>query len=646
MSIGFSSNRRGDGGQSEIIGLVLILGITMVAIGMILFFGGDALAGIDTEVQKESMKNQFALMDANMANSVLGGSEVQRTNLRMRGGVVTSQPEAAWMNISYEPSQESIDEHDAEFFHINTSIGNIEYSFDDTLMAYEGGGVWMKDEFADTSTMISPPEFHYSSLTLTVPKFNVTGDMQTAGDTRNLLVEADETRRMETRVDGFDENPVFPGQINITVHSQYYQAWADYFDKRTEGDVVDLDHDDKTVKLMLPVPEPGNIDSSISAEGNNLELIEEGFSDSYDSDAQAWSEGGTSYGNCAYEPLGFEGDIATGGQLNLEDNSCVFGDVVGTSSTGSANNIRDNVVVGGDVHSDNQIDITDDAQVLGDKIVASNHINIEDEADIEVNEIHSDGGDVDCDEDVTGSVDYINATGNVDQTCIDELGNPIVGDEVDSPELDTHEFEIGNLPGAPNDAEDFEDDTDDGCEAEGNNELRVSDDCEIESGSYEIDSMVIEDGATLQVNGDVNISMPGGGGDELDVSGTISIKGSLEFHVSGQMTVEMSGIVESDDEANEYDNEHVAEAFFLNAYGNTHIDIEDEAEITGVIYAPETQQAVVHENSQVFGAFITDGGGEVRGAVHYDVQLQHVQTTAELSEVYFLHVTETPIEVR
>jgi hypothetical protein len=130
----------------------------------------------------------------------------------------------------------------------DTKLGAVVYQIGETEIAYQGGGVWRKGP-GGSSTMISPPEFHYQGDTLTFPVIQVTGDDSVSGPTTGQI-DARSTEIIYPDGDPL-KNPLQNGKIRVTVQSEYWQAWTEYFETRTDSSSVDTDPDAKKVTATL-----------------------------------------------------------------------------------------------------------------------------------------------------------------------------------------------------------------------------------------------------------------------------------------------------------------------------------------------------------------------------------------------------------
>ncbi len=231
--------------QSEVIGIVLLLAISMMTIGMILAFGQPILSSTTSSLDFDRMENEFSVFDAKIGTAVLGSSETQRINLNLQGGQIVSVPDESYMKITYNDGVTST-------VLGNITMGYIEYRHEEGDIAFEGGGVWRSLD-RNHSAMISPPEFYYRGATLTVPTFNITDNISAAGSQQSLSVRAGSKPEILFPDNTFD-NPLDKGNVTVKVKSKYYKGWVDFFRERTRGSIRGVHHNNDTVIIELTVP--------------------------------------------------------------------------------------------------------------------------------------------------------------------------------------------------------------------------------------------------------------------------------------------------------------------------------------------------------------------------------------------------------
>ncbi len=259
-------------GQSETVGVALLLGITILGSVSVVGFGAASLDSARTSSVMEGTGHAMTQLDSQVAVVALGESDVQRFSLGRSGkGSYSIRPDEGWINVTHYNRTGS--EQTETLF--NKTMGSVVYKRNDRVVAYQGGGVWLERD--GNSVMVSPPEFHYRSATLTLPLIRISGSDNAAGQVTGRIVVEERSRRIfpnessaYTVGSGSYQNPVKDGKVTVTIHSDYYQAWAEYFRTRSTGKVTVFDTN-KTVELTLLTK--GTIgDFEMPAEGNAIEV--------------------------------------------------------------------------------------------------------------------------------------------------------------------------------------------------------------------------------------------------------------------------------------------------------------------------------------------------------------------------------------
>lgn len=244
-------------GQSETIGVVLLLGLTVAGTTAIIGLGTGAIGGVEQSSELQRAEHVMTLLDSRGAMTALGESQTQQVDFgRAGGGSYGVDDDAGWIKIEHlnYTAAPPGDPQDNETLYFG-ELGAVVYTNEEETVAYQGGGVWRYR--GGNSTMVSPPEFHYRDATLTLPVIRTTGSGSVAGSGTASITRTASVNRIYPNTTGptagdeigapynaTDEsyvNPVRNGTVRVTVHSDYYQAWASYFDTRTEGD-VSVDH--------------------------------------------------------------------------------------------------------------------------------------------------------------------------------------------------------------------------------------------------------------------------------------------------------------------------------------------------------------------------------------------------------------------
>ena len=214
-----------DDAVSEVVGYILIFGMVVTMVGLIFIVGIPSIEDAQERAYFESIKRGITVLDSKASMVALGESPAQTIRIDSKGGIFGVNGTAS--NIKILMDEEEI---------VNGSLGTLTYELSDTVIAYEGGGVWMKYPKGDP-VMISPPEFHYNGETLTLPIIRLLGNEYTSGtgtvqfkvakDNSNILFPLRENINFTNPVAGTKD-------IQIIITSDYYKAWAKYVDERTE----------------------------------------------------------------------------------------------------------------------------------------------------------------------------------------------------------------------------------------------------------------------------------------------------------------------------------------------------------------------------------------------------------------------------
>ena len=230
-------------GVSSVMGVVLLLGITLMVVTVILATSVVVLADAQSDARISQMENSMSQMSSKASLVALGDSDSHQFNLGdVDGAEVELRPEMGNLKIIYE-----MNESDPITLY-DEPLGALVYERGDVEVAYQAGGVWKKQ--GEWSTMISPPEFHYRSATLTFPIIRVTGDYRESGPVRGTVVTHEDGGAIYPNESASLLNPLTNGTVIVEVESEYYQGWHEFFDQRTEGE-IDVDADNKTIRAEL-----------------------------------------------------------------------------------------------------------------------------------------------------------------------------------------------------------------------------------------------------------------------------------------------------------------------------------------------------------------------------------------------------------
>lgn len=316
-------------GQSETIGVVLLLALTIVGAGAVVTLGSVAVDDVKRGATTGSAEQGMTQFDSRASLVAHGESDAQ--TVRLGGGSNakrTVDSSRGWINVSIvDPTDGSV-----ETVVMNATLGAVAYEEGDETIAYQGGGVWRKTGTGNESVMLSPPEFHYRGSTVTLPLVLIRGD-GTLDDRAQIRKAGPTTGEYPNETRGL-RNPLGANKVVVTIHSEYYQAWGRFVSQRTGGQVTTHDgNKTAVVELVTPIVGPGSVGSALSssAAGDEVDLQGSGNNpariDSYNSSAGNYSQTQTD-----------NGTLLTAGGVDMSGNSEILGNVRSGGSVSMSGN--------------------------------------------------------------------------------------------------------------------------------------------------------------------------------------------------------------------------------------------------------------------------------------------------------------------
>jgi type II secretory pathway pseudopilin PulG len=220
-------------GVSEIFGYILILGIVMSALGIITVMATGPLQGSQNSAQFTSAEQAFSVADSRLSKALFSASTFQEVPFKLNGGTmnVNGSESDSYIEI-YGPDNQLI---------CRTAMGTVRVITDNGEIAYQDGGVWAL--YPDGgSIMISPPNFDYNGVTLTLPIMQLAGNGTAAYANSDVILDANSTGQPDVVYPGDKGSNLVPqgSTVNLSIRSDYYQAWAQYINERTRATAVTI----------------------------------------------------------------------------------------------------------------------------------------------------------------------------------------------------------------------------------------------------------------------------------------------------------------------------------------------------------------------------------------------------------------------
>lgn len=475
------------------------------------------------------------------------------------------------------------------------SMGKIEYETDDSVLAYQNGGVWRKlKEDDELSRTISKPEVYYDGNTLTASIINITNSADISLGGRQSLTATNTENDRVFPVRGTQRtNPLQDRNVYIEVNTSYYNAWSEYFESETVGDVVEVvgSGEQRTVRIELsPLPDTV-FNQAIASRSGNVTL-RNSLVDSYDSSVSDYSTR-FRFGNA---------DITAGGNLSLEEE-------------GSPSRVYGNLL------SDDRVFVSNGSIVNG-SVKAHGYQGAPNGENITVAE--SGGG---C---------------RVQNSLV---APGVVGAPDCPPSSKTEEFPSETVPNP-----EFIDQEIDERIAEYNDSLPGGP--TIGPGNYIVDSdeTFFNDVTFDTTGGPVNIAV--NNSDYLGfVGNTVEINGTYPVRVySGNSTTAIDNIPKIEFDGATMDVENNRTDLFTvfvrstRPIDETNVTVQGGSEIYGTVYAPDVDNMQI-TGSTLHGAVVTDAVDVANSAIHYDQRLRDPEAEG-ISAVNYLHVTDNRVNIR
>lgn len=216
-------------GQSETLGMVLLLAITAAGVGVIVVTAGGAMDGAQQASEVQRAEHSMSLLDARGSLVALGRTDGQAVSLAdSSDGSYRVEPDSGRVVVAHEKNGTTTE-------YLNTSLGSVMYENGDTSVAYQGGGVWRSS--GRGASMISPPEFNYRGATLTFPVIRVGGGESAVSGMATARLSPDVVDKSVFPTVN-RSNPLTGGNVTVTVYSDYYRGWESFFRERTTGNVT------------------------------------------------------------------------------------------------------------------------------------------------------------------------------------------------------------------------------------------------------------------------------------------------------------------------------------------------------------------------------------------------------------------------
>lgn len=222
-------------GLTEVLDFIITLGVMLLAVTIIGVAGYPMLEHMQEMKHLENIEQSFAVLNPNMNKVVYGKAPSQSIELKMYGGEVAVTGDS-YIEINMQAWNES--SSSIETVSVENSLRMIENEFEDTTIAYENTGSWVKYPQGN-AVAISKPAFLHNQNTLLIPVVSITGSKGISGS--GLVRVIAESGQLS--VERFEN----VSQVNITMQSDYYTGWENFLSGSMNMQIVDINASTSTI---------------------------------------------------------------------------------------------------------------------------------------------------------------------------------------------------------------------------------------------------------------------------------------------------------------------------------------------------------------------------------------------------------------
>lgn len=220
---------RSDDAVSEMVDYSIILSIILLATGIIVVAGVPMMEHMQETQHTENIKQSFQVMALNINKVVFGNAPSQSVELKMYGGALSVTGNSQ-IDITMQIWNSSAGSFNSSFY--GKQMRKIENDFHDTAIGYENTGVWAKYDSGE-AIMVSEPRFTCANNVLVIPDGSVSGTDSISGSGL-VRVTTDAGRRS---IESYEN----VSHINISIRSDYFEAWERYLNESLRMQIVDVD---------------------------------------------------------------------------------------------------------------------------------------------------------------------------------------------------------------------------------------------------------------------------------------------------------------------------------------------------------------------------------------------------------------------
>lgn len=231
-----SDTSSADRGVSEVVAFVLVFGIIMGSVAVVYAFGLPAMLSYQESEQVQNAERAYTALAENFNDVLRYDGIVERSSeVTLREGSLSTPQETTTLDIDGLGDEDGWDSDTVE-------LGALVYSYDDAIIAYEGGGVFRGEADDDGSVPIRQPKISCTGEQGIVSLVQIDADQPNVFSTegREITIREDETRTAS-----------MDGTLNIEINesAELERGWELALD-RYGWDDGECDADETLVRIV------------------------------------------------------------------------------------------------------------------------------------------------------------------------------------------------------------------------------------------------------------------------------------------------------------------------------------------------------------------------------------------------------------
>jgi len=218
---------KSDDAVSETLDFVVIVGILILAFGIISVSGYPILKKAQEAKYIENTKQSFVLLADSVNKVAIGKAPSTSVEMKMYGGRlgITGNGEITINATIYNSTK--VPPGPEETVLVESKLQGIENSIGDVVVAYEGTAVWTK--YPDGVVNLNRPIIVNRSKVLIFPIVNIAGKSSVAGEGMSRIeVEGEPVVTPYSNV----------SNLNVSIMGDYTEGWKNYFENELKWECV------------------------------------------------------------------------------------------------------------------------------------------------------------------------------------------------------------------------------------------------------------------------------------------------------------------------------------------------------------------------------------------------------------------------